>query len=89
MEKVLQTRIMNDLKKAGWEVFKMPPIVRGFPDVMAFKKGQTIFIEVKDGDKGRLGLAQAKMIKRLREQGFIAVIIKTKEEWLEFLGGLL
>lgn len=79
---------MNDLKRDGWEVFKMPPIITGFPDVMALRNGQAIFIEVKNGEKGKLGLQQAKVIMRLRHQGFMCVVIKNLDEWLEFQGGL-
>lgn len=66
----------------------MPPIVTGFPDVMALRNGQTIFIEVKNGEKGKLGFQQAKFISKLRQQGFVAVVIKNLEEWQQLQKGL-
>ena len=47
-EKELQTKIISDLEKRGWIVVKTIVLSKsGFPDVFAFKKGKSIFFEIK------------------------------------------
>ena len=82
-EKPLQTKIMKILESEGWLVYKMPPLVIGFPDVMALRNGRAIFLEIKKEKGGQVGYFQAQMMKKLRGQGFTAEIIKTIDDFRE------
>lgn len=48
LESRTQQRLIADLKKRGWLVVKVSLCsMPGFPDIVALKDGQTIFVEVK------------------------------------------
>jgi Holliday junction resolvase len=86
-EKTLQRRIINDLRHRGWLVYNMPPVVTGFSDVMALKDGETIFLEIKKGDKGKVGYYQVKMARTLRDAGFRHCFVKNYDEYERFIDG--
>lgn len=83
-ESTLQSRIKKTLKVDGWLVYKMPPLVTGFPDLMALRDGRAIFLEIKRDSGGRVGFFQAKMIQLLRSKGFTAEIIRSIEDFRSF-----
>ena len=50
-EKQLQTRIIKYLKNKGWLAMKGDYSLKGMPDIIAFRNGKTLMIEVKAGIK--------------------------------------
>jgi len=81
MESKLQSKIKNYLKSNGWIVLKTIKLSdSGYPDLFCFKEGKTIFIEVKDGNKGVVSELQNYRIKELQNQGFEVYIIKFLNE---------
>lgn len=79
-EQDLQTKIIKYLKKDGWEVVKTILLSKnGYPDLFAFKKGITIFIEVKKPNGVRAKIQEYR-INELKKQGFTAEFIDSMEE---------
>jgi len=75
-EQGIQKGIITYLSNDGWLVFKTVKVTpNGFPDVMAFRRGETILIEVKT-PQGRTSAIQKEQHRRLREQG-IPVLVAT------------
>lgn len=84
-EQELQSKIIKDLKKRGWIVVKTIVLSQsGFPDIFAFKSGQTIFFEVKtiDGVKSEL---QKYRIKQLQQAGFLAEFVDNFEDFIKII----
>ena len=84
-EKELQTKIIADLNKRGWIVIKTIVLSKsGFPDVFAFKKGRTIFFEIKakNGVKSKL---QQYRIEQLQAEGFTAEFVDDYEDYLRII----
>ena len=84
-EKELQTKIIADLNKRGWIVIKTIVLSKaGFPDVFAFKKGRTIFFEVKakNGVKSKL---QQYRIEQLQAEGFTAEFVDDYGDYLNII----
>lgn len=71
-ERETQRQIVDLLRGAGWLVFvtSQPAMARlqlsGLPDLVAFKHGVTLLIEVKS-DSGKLRPSQAEFFSRLSE----------------------
>lgn len=75
-EQKVQTKITKALEADGWMVVKlMKTTVNGMPDIMALKNGVTKFIEVKKPKGGVIAPLQKYIIKKLRSQGFEAVVM--------------
>lgn len=71
-ESKLQSKIIKRLESDGWIVFKTIMLSKnGFPDVMAFRNGKSLFIEVKAPNGIRSEL-QKYRIEQLTKQGFTA-----------------
>jgi len=53
LESVIQSKIMKSLEKKGWIVVRNSVCnLSGWPDLTAYKKKRTVFIEVKkEGEK--------------------------------------
>ena len=67
-----QTKTINKLKKRGWKVLKIIRLnENGYPDLMALRKGVTIFVECKE-ENDNLKPLQKFRIKELKDNGFIA-----------------
>ncbi len=63
------------LEKENWMVIKTIVLSKsGMPDIIAFKNGKTIFIEVKSKGKKPSKLQEYK-IKQLRENGFTCLVV--------------
>ncbi len=85
MESKIQSEIIKDLKKRGWIVVKAIMLsLNGFPDIMAFKNGETIFIEVKDA-KGVISEIQKYRINELINQKFRAVVVFSFNDYIKFI----
>ena len=84
-EKELQTKIIADLDKRGWIVVKTIVLSKsGFPDVFAFKKGKSIFFEIKAKDGVRSKLQQYR-IEQLQQQGFTAEFVDDYDDYLTII----
>lgn len=84
-----QTDTIKKYEDQGWTVVKTIRLNKsGYPDLFCFRKGITMFIEVKEG-KDTLKPLQKLRIKQLRDDGFNAfclhdtkgVIYDGKEDW--------
>ena len=70
LEQARQKKITNKLTADGWLVVKLIKTnMNGIPDLVAFKDGNTMFIEVKQ-PTGVLSETQKIRIKQLKEHGF-------------------
>lgn len=70
-EREVQTGIVKQLRKAGWEVWSfsidspVPKQWRDWIDVIAFKKDHTLLVECKATKRGGLTPGQAGFAKRM------------------------
>ena len=89
IESAIQAKIIKYLKKEWWftiKTIKVSP--NGIPDLICFRWGKHLFIEVKQ-ENGKLSPLQDYVIKQLRENGdeviipywFKDFIIKYEELW--------
>ena len=84
-EKELQTKIISDLEKRGWIVVKTIVLSKsGFPDVFAFKKGKSIFFEIKAKNGVRSKLQQYR-ISQLQAEGFTAEFVDDYDDYLRII----
>ena len=84
-EQKLQSKIISDLDKRGWIVVKTIVLSKsGFPDVFAFKKGKTIFFEIKAKNGVRSKLQQYR-IEQLQQQGFTAEFVDDYDYYLRII----
>ena len=68
-EQAIQKKIITQLEKQGYFVLKLIKCNKnGYPDLIAVKENETIFIEVKKND-GILSELQKVRIKELRSRG--------------------
>lgn len=68
LEQQVQKKIIIQLEREGYFVLKIIKANKnGYPDLIAIKDGQTMFIEVKKPD-GKLSELQKVRIKELREK---------------------
>jgi Holliday junction resolvase-like predicted endonuclease len=75
LEKHVQTDCVKWLTARGWIVTKMGlNSQRGWPDLLALRNGQAVFIEVKRPG-GQLAPLQVEMAKRLHRSGFVVLCI--------------
>jgi Holliday junction resolvase len=80
-ESILQHKIINDLEKRGYIVVKTVVLSKaGFPDIMAFRNGKTLFIEVKKTTGVHSELQKYRQ-KQLIEQNFDCWLIRTLDEF--------
>ena len=79
-ESQLQSKIIERLKSHGWYVVKLIQTnVNGIPDLMAIRKGNVIFLEVKrEGEE--LKPLQEHRIKQLNEAGVYARMVDKLED---------
>ena len=69
LEQAIQKKIITQLEKQGYFVLKLIKCNKnGYPDLIAVKENETIFIEVKKND-GILSELQKVRIKELRSRG--------------------
>ena len=75
MESKEQTKIKKYLEKDGWIVVKTIQLSEsGYPDLFAFRCGQTLFVEVKREKGGRLSEIQKYRIEMLIQQKFVVLV---------------
>ena len=74
-EQEIQKKVLDHLKREEWIAIKTIMLNKaGMPDIIAFKDGVTIFLEVKKPG-GKLTPLQKNRLETLREKGFIAKVI--------------
>lgn len=68
----IQKRVKDILERKGFTVVKVIQLSKnGYPDILAMRKGQSVWVEVKaEGEKPRE--LQLIRIRQLQENGFIA-----------------
>lgn len=82
-EQELQSKIIKYLESEKWIVIKTITLSKnGFPDIFAFRKGVSIFIEVKSKN-GKATDLQRYRIEQLQSEGFKAEIIYSFEQFIE------
>jgi len=87
-ESHLEGRCIAEARRRGWFVRKAAwRGRRGCPDVFLTKAGHgPLFVEFKD-PKGRLSRLQEVEIRRLREAGCPAFVVRTFEQFVSILEG--
>lgn len=81
-EREWQGLIVDAARWRGWYVVHFPNALYnppGWPDLICFRDGQTLFLECKT-EKGRLGPRQQETILALREHGHTVYIARPSEE---------
>jgi hypothetical protein len=84
LESKIQARIINQLKKNGWLVLKIIKCnINGMSDLIVFKNGKTVFIEVKN-ENGKQSEIQKYVQKQVELQGFEYLLINDIRQLNEF-----
>lgn len=79
-ESQIQTQIKKKLEEHGWYVVKLIQTNKnGIPDLMAIRKGNVIFLEVKTDD-GVVAPLQEHRIKELNSIGVFARVVRSVED---------
>lgn len=86
LERDIQAKIMRYCRNNGILAYKFAsPARRGVPDLLlVFIGGLTVFIEVKT-EKGRLTALQQRELRILTEQGCIAKVFHSFEDFIQWL----
>jgi Holliday junction resolvase len=70
LESKIQSKIITQLQKEGWLCVKLIKTnCNGIPDLVCFRNGKTMFIEVKQ-PKGKLSVIQKYRKDEIEKQGF-------------------
>ncbi len=87
MEKQLETRLAEIIKKLGGKAFKLQFIgLRGAPDRIILMPGARVFfVETKNGTAGRLRVGQIAIAKILASLGFKVWVVTNEIELQEFI----
>ena len=84
LESKIQSKIINQLKKNGWLVLKIIKCnINGMSDLICFKNGRTVFIEVKN-ESGKQSEIQKYVQKQVEMQGFQYLLINDINQLNEF-----
>ena len=81
LESDIQAKCIKYAQAQGWIVLKViASNMNGISDLILFKDGQTIFIEVK-GPSTKVQPLQLYRQKQFREAGFITEIVRSVDEF--------
>jgi hypothetical protein len=70
LESKIQAKIIAQLQKENWLCVKLIKTnLNGIPDLVCFRNGETMFIEVKQ-EKGKLSTLQKYRHDEIKKQGF-------------------
>lgn len=84
LESKIQAKIITQLKKNGWLVLKIIKCnINGMSDLIIFKNGKTVFIEVKN-ESGKQSEIQKYVQKQVELQGFEYLLINDINQLNEF-----
>ena len=86
MEKSIERRLTNKVKQVNGLCLKLTGY-KGIPDRMVLVNGKCYFVELKDEGK-KLRPEQQAWQDKLREMGFVAVMIDSKEKVDVFVEGV-
>lgn len=87
-EKAVENKIKKWLKDKGYWFFKVHGSIfqpSGIPDILACVNGKFVAIEVKRTKGGVVSPLQKAQIQKIKENGGIAGVASTMEEFLEIL----
>lgn len=73
-----QRTVVEAARWLGWDVYHFPNMVgnpAGFPDLLLFKDGRTLVMELKS-EKGTLGPRQVECIERLGQAGIVVHVLR-------------
>lgn len=94
---MVETDIMNGLKFLGKDTKKRMAFIqhhralgwsKGIPDlIIALRNGETLWVELKDGDNNNPTKEQKDWINKLKSMGHNAVVWRTIDDALEFIKG--
>lgn len=87
-EKAVENKIKKWLKDKGYWFFKVHGSIfqpSGIPDVLACINGKFVAIEVKRSKGGIVSPLQKAQIEKIKENGGIAGVASSMEEFLEIL----
>lgn len=83
LESKLQKKIIQDLKKRGWFVLKVIRCnLTGFNDIVIFRKGITVFLELKALGKTADPIQEIRH-EQLLAQGFDVYTVDSFEKYLD------
>jgi len=88
-ERDILKQVRQYLRLKGWLVYRMQQGLgahRGFPDLVAAKDGQVLFIEVKT-PKGRLSGYQEQFRDEIRAQGLRYIVVRSVEDIMREAAG--
>lgn len=81
LESQLQAKCIKYAQEQGWIVLKIIACnMNGISDLILFKDGRTVFIEMKT-EKGRVAPLQLYRQKQLQEQGFKYEICRSVDDF--------
>jgi Holliday junction resolvase-like predicted endonuclease len=81
LESQLQAKCIKYAQEQGWIVLKVISCnMNGISDLILFKDGRTVFIEMKTA-KGRVAPLQLYRQKQLQEQGFKYEIVRSVDDF--------
>ncbi|CKH09128.1 VRR-NUC domain [Fusobacterium polymorphum] len=87
-EKAVENKIKKWLKDKGYWFFKVHGSIfqpAGIPDILACVNGKFVAIEVKRTKGGVVSPLQKAQIQKIKENGGIAGVASTMDEFLEIL----
>lgn len=87
-EKAVENKIKKWLKDKGYWFFKVHGSIfqpTGIPDILACVNGKFVAIEVKRTKGGVVSPLQKAQIQKIKENGGIAGVASTMDEFLEIL----
>lgn len=85
LESKIQSSCIKYAKNDGWVVLKIIKCnINGMSDIILFKEGKTLFIEVKN-EIGKQSEIQKYVQKLIEAQGFKYYIVRSLEEFKEKL----
>jgi len=82
VERDLERKLIAFVKNQGGEIRKVQWIGRrGAPDRLIFYPGHTIWVELKNGTKGRLSMLQRREILLMKRLGLHVEVIRYEHEF--------
>lgn len=81
LERDIERHLTLTVEAVGGLCYKWESNVNGVPDrICILPNGQTLFVEVKNGTRGRLSPIQQYRIKELQKRKALVFVVSTKEE---------
>jgi Holliday junction resolvase-like predicted endonuclease len=85
LESEIQAKCIVEAKKQGWIVLKVIACnMNGISDLILFKNGKTLFVEVK-AEKGIVAPLLLYRQRQMRDAGFVSEIVRSVDELKPYL----